>query len=271
MNHDRASLVLKLASLVAAAALAVGLQARERANAHLYGYALSDSAGDPACRYDFIDLGPAGTTMPMAPARADAARDDRAAALVLAAPFEFYQEPATSLVVSDNGYLAFAEGVEREDGTDFSNDCGLPAQADNPAASQDRIYLYHDDLRPQAGGVVKQAWFDHCPRTSAMGAPEACTVVEWSGFERAGPLRSSQPLHAQAVLYHGSHEIALQYASVDDSRGGQATIGLQGFNGRAARESGCNVPRQVRPRLAVCFRDPRHPATHAAGAAPTLR
>ena len=62
-------------------------------------------------------------------------------------------------------------------------------------------------------------------------------MVEWSGFERAGPLHSSQPLHAQAVLYHGSHEIALQYASVDDSRGGQATIGLQGFNGRAAREA----------------------------------
>lgn len=263
MNQDRASLLLKLASLVLAAAVAVGLQAREHANSHLYGYALSDTSADPDCRYDFVDLGPAGRPLAMAPARAGTAGDDRAAVLTLAAPFEFYQAPTLSLVASDNGYLAIADSLEREDGADFSNDCGLPVRADNPVASQDRIYLYHDDLRPQAGGVVKQAHFGHCPRTSAAGAPEACTVVEWSGFERAGPLRSSQPLHAQAVLYHGSHEIALQYASVDDSLGSQATVGLQGFDGRIAREAGCNAPRQVRPRHSVCFRDPRHPATHA--------
>ena len=263
MNHERASLLLKLASLVLAAAVAVGLQARELANSPAYDYALSDSSGDPRCGFDFIDLGPAGRPLAMAPANA-AAGDDRAAVLALAAPFEFYQEPALSLVASDNGYLAVADSLEREDGSDFSNDCGLPVRADNGAASQNRIYLYHDDLRPQAGAVVKQAYFGHCPRTSAMGAPEACTVVEWSGFEREAPLHSSQPLHAQAVLYHDSHEITLQYASVDDSLGGQATVGLQGFEGRAAREAGCNVARQVRPRQAVCFRDPRHPTTHAA-------
>jgi hypothetical protein len=271
MNHDRASLLLKLASLVLAAALAVGPQARERANAHLYGYALSDNGSDPDCRYDFIDLGPTGRPVAMSSAKAGAAGDDRAAVLALAAPFELYQAPTVSLVASDNGYLAVADSLESEDGADFSNDCGLPVRADNPAASQDRIYLYHDDLRPQAGGVIKQAYFGHCPRTSALGAPEACTVVEWSGFERAGPLRSSRPLHAQAVLYHGSHEVALQYASVDDSLGGQATVGLQGFDGRVARQAGCNAPRQVRPRQAVCFRDPRHPSTHAAKAERALR
>jgi hypothetical protein len=271
MNHERASLLLKLASLVLAAAVAVGLQARERANSPLYDYALSDSTGDPQCGFDFVDLGPTGLPLAMAPANAAAAGDDRAGVLALAQPFEFYQEPAASVVASDNGYLAIADSLEREDGSDFSNDCGLPVRADNPAASQERIYLYHDDLRPQPGAVVKQAHFSRCPRTSAMGAPEACTVVEWSGFEREGPLHSSQPLHAQAVLYHGSHEIVLQYASVDDSLGGQATVGLQGFDGRAAREAGCNVARQVRPRQAVCFRDPRHPATHAAQSRRLLR
>ena len=154
MNHERASLLLKLASLVLAAAVAVGLQARELANSHLYDYALSDSSGDPQCGFDYIDLGPTGRPLAMAPANA-AAGDDRAAVLALAAPFEFYQEPALSLVASDNGYLAVADSLEGEDGSDFSNDCGLPVRADNGAASQNRIYLYHDDLRPQAGAVVK--------------------------------------------------------------------------------------------------------------------
>ncbi|WP_146910278.1 hypothetical protein [Arenimonas daejeonensis] len=81
-------------------------------------------------------------------------------------------------------------------------------------------------------------------------------MIEWNGFERAGPIPSTVPLVAQAVLYHDSHEIALQYASVDDSLGGQATVGLQGLDGRAARTLGCNAPRLVRARQAVCFFDP---------------
>ena len=84
-------------------------------------------------------------------------------------------------------------------------------------------------------------------------------MVEWDGFERAGPVPSTQPLRAQAVLYHGSHEIALQYSSLDDSRAANATIGLQGFDGRTAREASCNTPRRVASRQAICFFDPRHP------------
>jgi hypothetical protein len=59
------------------------------------------------------------------------------------------------------------------------------------------------------------------------------------------------------VLYHASHEIALQYASVDDSKGAQATVGLQGFDGRAGRQAACNRGGQVQPGRAVCFYDPR--------------
>lgn len=259
--HNPTSLILKLLGLALAAAVAVGLQARESAGsrADLYGYTVADSVGDDGarCGFDYVALPDAGSVLPLSAGHAKAADDDQAALLRLAQPFELYQQPGDALVVSGNGYLAAADSLQREDGSDFSNDCGLPARADNPSASQNRIYVYHDDLRPQVDGNVRQAYFPACPRGAASGRREACTVVEWRGFERAGPLHSSQPLRAQAVLYHGSHEIALQYASVDDSQAAQATIGLQGFDGRAAREAGCNKPRRVAAHQAICFFDPR--------------
>ena len=260
MNHDKTSLMLRLFGLALAAAIAVGLQAGERASggADLYGYALVDSDLGPTCRYDYVDLGEGADVLALAPGHPAAASDDLAAVLPLAEPFEFYQLPNQALVVSANGYLAAAASLEAEDGSDFSNDCSLPARADNATAVQDRVYVYHDDLRPQPGGSIRHAYFPTCPRPSADGVAEACTVVEWNRFERATALQSSQPLRAQAVLYHASHGIAMQYASVDDSRAAQATIGLQGLDGRTARQAGCDLPDRVKPRQAVCFFDPRH-------------
>ncbi len=259
-EHNPTTLLLKLLGLMVAAAVAVGLQARERANgsADVYGYTLDDSATAGACRFDYIALDRSTPGLTLAPGHEAAAADDSAALLTLAQPFEFYQTPGTSLVASGNGYLATADSLAGDDGSDFSNDCALPALADNAAASQNRIYVYHDDLRPQPGGRMRQGFFGTCPRASGSGRAEACTVVEWDGFERAGPIPSSLPLRAQAVLYHGSHEIAMQYASVDDSRGAQATVGLQGFDGRAARQASCNRGGQVRSGQAICFYDPRH-------------
>ncbi|HEU0153393.1 MAG TPA: hypothetical protein VFQ84_08625 [Arenimonas sp.] len=260
MNQDKASLLLKLVGLALAAAIAVGLQARERASggADLYGYALVDSELGPTCPYDYVDLGEDAEVLALQPGHPAAASDDLAAVLPLARPFEFYQLSNDALVVSSNGYLAAAGSLAEDDGADFSNDCRLPARADNGAAVQDRVYVYHDDLRAQPGGTIRQAYFPACPRASASGDAEPCTVVEWNRFERATALRSTQPLRAQAVLYHDSHAIALQYASIDDSRGAQATIGLQGLDGRTARLAGCDLPDQVKPRQALCFFDPRN-------------
>lgn len=261
MNPNPKALLLQLGGLVLAAAIALGLQARERAlqSENLYGYTVAASPAGGACGFDYIDLGDAGQPVTLVPGHDRADADDGAAVIPLVQPFEFYQLPVRSLVVSGNGYLAAADSLRAEDGSDFSNDCSLPAQADNPAAVQNRIYVYHDDLRPRAGGVVREAYFAACPRPSAGGSAEACTVVEWDGFERAGPVPSTQPLRAQAVLYHGSHEIALQYSSLDDSRAANATIGLQGFDGRTAREASCNQPRRAASRQAICFFDPRRP------------
>jgi hypothetical protein len=258
MNPNPKGLLLQLAGLVLATVIALGLQARERAaqSEDLYGYTLAQSQDGGACGFDYVDLGDAGQPVTLGPGHAQADADDGAAVLRLQRPFEFYQLPSQSLVVSGNGYLAAADSLSLEDGSDFSNDCGLPARADNPAAAQNRIYVYHDDLRARAGGQVRQAFFATCPRPAAAG-DEACTVVEWDGFERAGPVPSTQPLRAQAVLYHRSHEIALQYSSLDDSRAAHATVGLQGFDGRTAREASCNSSRRIAARQAVCFFDPR--------------
>ncbi len=271
MNHNPTGLLLKLGGLVLATAIALGLQARERATLsdNLYAYTVAESPADGTCGFDYIPLGQAGVPVPLVPGHAKADDDDGAALLKLRQPFEFYQLPALSLVVSGNGYLATADSLAVEDGSDFSNDCDLPARGDNPASTQNRIYVYHDDLRPRAGGAVRQAFFARCPRPSALGADEACTVVEWDGFERAGPVPSIQPLRAQAVLYHASHEIALQYASMDDSRAATATIGVQGFDGRTAREASCNSSRRRTARQSICFFDPRHPpAATVAGTRP---
>ena len=271
MNPNPRSLLLKLGGLVLAIALALGLQARERATLsdNLYAYTVAESPADQSCGFDYISLAQAGVPVTLVPGHVRADADDGAAVLALRQPFEFYQLPALSLVVSGNGYLATADSLAIEDGSDFSNDCELPARADNPSSTQNRIYVYHDDLRPLAASTVRQAYFERCPRPSALGADEACTVVEWDGFERAGPVPSTQPLKAQAVLYHASHEIALQYASMDDSRAGQATIGVQGFDGRTAREASCNSSRRRTSQQSICFFDPRHtPSATLAAARP---
>ena len=138
-----------------------------------------------ACAYDYVELGSAGRTLTLTP-RPGAEPDDGAAALPLRRPFPLFGANHPALVVSANGYLAAAGSLEHEDGSDFGNDCPLPKPADNPAAVQDRIYVYHDDLRPRrdGGGQVRHAFFADCPRGAASGRREACTVVEWNGFER---------------------------------------------------------------------------------------
>jgi hypothetical protein len=260
-DHNPGGLLLKLLGLAAAAAVAVGLQASERASSHadLYGYSLSSSRLGSSCGFDYVDLAKAGGEVDLVQGHPRAADDDRAGVVALARPFELYQSPAKALVVSGNGYLALADSLKVDDGSDFSNDCSLPVRPDNPSATPNRIYVYHDDLRPRADSSVRQAYFPVCPRNSAAGVPEACTVVEWNGFERTGPIPSTQPLRAQAVLYHDSHEVALQYASVDDSGAAQATIGLQGFDGRTARQASCNTRGRVAASQAICFHDPRRP------------
>ena len=222
----------------------------------IYGYSQMDSAGDH-CPHTYIDMTSA-TPLLLVPGHGSAAVDDRAAQITLDEDFELYSLPSSQWVVSANGYMALAGSFAEDDGSDFSNDCPLPALPDNPAASQDRIYVYHDDLQPRIGSVVRQAHFASCPRPAdTQLADQSCSVVEWVDFDRrAAP--GGTPITAQVVLYHATHEIVLQYASVDASFGSSATVGVQGFDSRSGKTATCNVPGAVQPAQSICLFDPRH-------------
>jgi hypothetical protein len=232
------------------------LQARDAGSFDRYGYRHYDSATSQ-CTYAYVDAS-GGSVLGLTAASAMApASDDGAAVVGLAAPFELYGNSINALVVSSNGYLAAADNLSIEDGGDFSADCPLPAIADNPAASQSRIYVYHADLdgAPNSGTIQTQ-YFANCPRPGEAGAAEACTVVQWQSWALRGQGGS---LNMQAVLYHETFEIALQYQALDASLGSTATIGLQGSDAISGNAAGCAGSRPLLQVSAICLFDPRFP------------
>jgi hypothetical protein len=220
-----------------------------------YGYRAFDSSG-PQCGYGYVDAS-AGSLLNLTAASAAAsASDDGGAVVNLIAPFQLYGVSANALVASSNGYLAAASDLSAEDGGDFSGDCPLPAIADNAAATQSRIYAYHADLdgAPNVGSMYAQ-YFATCPRAGEFGITEACTVVQWQNWA----MRSQTgALNMEAVLYHTTFEIAVQYQTLDASQGAAATIGTQSNNATSGNAYGCGGGRALTQAVAVCFFDPRY-------------
>jgi hypothetical protein len=230
--------------------------ARDAGSFDGYGYQHYQSAS-AQCGYQYVDAS-GGSLLSLIPASAMVpAGDDGAALLNLAAPFELYGVSGNALVASSNGYLAASNDLAHEDGGDFSADCPLPAIADNAAATQSRIYVYHADLdsAPNTGSMFSQ-YFASCPRTSESGIDEACTVVQWQNWALRG---QSGTLDMEAVLYHATYEIALQYQALDASSGSTATIGTQSENAMSGNALGCAGSRSLTPATALCIFDPRFP------------
>ncbi|WP_395679952.1 hypothetical protein [Dokdonella sp.] len=220
-----------------------------------YGYTFHDSLG-AQCPMQAIDIG-ASAPLALTAASGDySARDEGAAVVPLAAPFELFGIPLGTLVASSNGYLAAAGSVASENGADYRSACPLPAIGVNGPAAQARIYVYHDDLSGDIGsGDMRTQYFAQCPRASDSGALEACTVVDWDGWGTP----AAGGLAMQAVLYHTSWEIALQYRSLDPSAGAHATVGVQdpaNARGAAAR---CGGAQPIPAPGAICLFDPRFP------------
>jgi len=217
-----------------------------------YGYANFDAA--PSCPSSFIDIAASGTPLTLTASGTPLATDDGAAALPpLAQPFELYGAPVSGFVASSNGYLAAASSLGAEDGGDFSNDCPLPALADNAVATQSRIMVLHDDLDGGSGTLATQ-YFSTCPRVSDSGAVEACTVVEWANWSRVNVAGS---FDAEVVLYHTTFEIAVQFRNLQAAYTQGATIGLQNSDATSSSQYACNGSHSVAP--AACFFDPRFP------------
>lgn len=220
-----------------------------------YGYAFFDSAA-PECPAQAIDMSAASPLTLVASSGDYSALDEGAAVVALAVPFQLFGHPLSALVASSNGYLAAADSLAAENGADYRSACPLPAIGVNGPATQARIFVYHDDLSGEAGsGSVRNQYFATCPRPSDSGIAEACTVIDWSNWGKVG----TSGLSMQAVLYHQSWEIALQYASLDPSAGTSATVGVQDPAhdwGAAAR---CGGAAAIPAPGAICLFDPRFP------------
>ena len=249
--------------LLLAAPLCATAQSRSASTFDVYGYQAYDSIGngsrtlapgmavclfDPRyppqspgapCSYNYVDA-TGGTALVLVPASGTApANDDGGTVVTLAASFEFYGVSANSLVASSNGYLALPADASSEDGGDFSQDCPLPAIADNPMATQARIYAYHADLDGGPnGGNMYENYYPSCPRASESGSSEACTVVQWQNWARRG---KPGTLNMEAVLYHTSFEIVLQYQTLDASAGVGVTVGTQSNNATSGNAYRCGI------------------------------
>ncbi len=240
------------AAVVLAAAPAALAQRAGPGVTDTYGYAVVASPAAP-CAAQFMDISSTGTAIVPTASGAAAALDDGGAVLALALPFQLYGRVASSLVVSTNGYLAMADTLAAEDGGDFSNDCPAPAIPDNANAAGTRIMAYHDELDGTGAGTLHTQHFANCPRTAASGQAEACTVVQWTDWGRVQGAGTST---FQAVLYHGSNEIALQYAAVDSTGGASATIGAQDLEAGSAALASCDSAASVSAGQAICLLAP---------------
>jgi ABC-type amino acid transport substrate-binding protein len=243
-----------LAVLAALAALPVQAGAPREAPAapDAWGYTARTSP-DPACPFQYVDLALGGTALTLVAAVDGVpAGDDGGAELALAAPFEFYGESATTLVASSNGYLAPGAGLADEDGGHWRSDCPLPAIPDNGRARFARILALAGDLAQGSSGQLLAEHFAQCPRPSATGLAEPCTIVQWRNWTRLG---QSDSLDFQAVLYHVSWQVALQYQALPALPG--YTVGVQDGGARSALAVACGAAPPVPAASAVCLFDPR--------------
>ncbi len=213
-----------------------------------FGYAFADST-QAECSFSFVDIAGAGTALSFTDP------DDGGAAVSLSAAFELYGSSYANAVVSTNGYLAFASGLDAEDGTDFSNDT-VPAIPDTATATIARVLALHDDLEAGAAGT---AWFDTfpaCPRPPDTGGSETCTVIQWSDWSiRGGGVLGD----IQILLYHDSREVVAQHNAIG-STGGSATVGIQGSSGDSGLAYAVNAAGSIPAGgHAVCFFHPSHP------------
>ncbi len=207
----------------------------------------------PACPRQWIDT-TAGTLLVPEPAGSEPAADDGAASWPLALPFEFYGRLESDLMVSTNGYLAFAADAQGDDGGDWRNGCPLPKVPENNATRLGRILILHDDL-DGTNGTLHAQFFAPCPRPGA-GQDEPCSVIEWNDWGVLGG--PPDGLNFQAVLYHESRAIVLQYADPLPAST-SVTIGIQQQELQSAVNFACNQSTAIPGTGAICLKYPWPP------------
>lgn len=144
--------------------------------------------------------------------------DNGSAVVPIGFDFEFFGVARAAVTVSANGYLTF--GADGGSGTNT----GLPS----PAAPNDLIAPFWDDLNPEPGGAVY---------VLAEGvAPLRRTTIAWEGVRHAG---GTGDVSFQVTLYESGGDIVFRYldtvtgdAAYD--RGASATIGVEDVAGTDA-------------------------------------
>ena len=168
------------------------------------GYEVDDATGQPY-------VGAAATTLPLA-------GDDVKQVVSLPFAFPFYGVPQSSMWVTSNGFLSFADPGQA--GL-IAENTALP----NGSAPNAGIYPFWDDLVLRSGSSI---------RTQTLGsAPNRRFVVEWNNVGHYGS--NSARLSVSAVLYE-SGRVDFNYDLLNSAReyGNSATVGIEDAAGAAA-------------------------------------
>lgn len=221
----------------------------------VFGYSVRDSA---QCAFQWLDISGTGQALSFQASGAEPADDDGGVVLSLAEPFEFYGQPYQRVVVSSNGYVAFAEDLQQENGADYSNDCPLPAVPDNGAARLGRIAVFHDDLQAGGGGQVLHEYQASCQRPGPVSG-EACTVIQWQNWDFHNNTGAS--IAFEVLLYHHSREIVAQYDNAGTLPTLSATMGVQNPALSSAAMFQCNQATALPSDGRWCLASPQDPET----------
>ena len=154
--------------------------------------------------------------------------------------FRFYDRTYTQLYAGANGLMGFDN-----QNLSTAQNSDLP----NPAAPNNILCPFWDDLNPAAGGAVYIGTFGT--------APSRKVVVSWVGV----PHKSNPPgsYTFQAVLEEGSHQILFQYQNMNlggrnpGASGKSATIGVEHSSGRVAARYSHNGSTLVGNNQAIRF------------------
>lgn len=243
-----------------------GLGGGNGALADDFGYQALSSRSSSQCRYQAIDMSAATVLVPTegphVTTNPGAADEGFVAGLSVggSAPFRFYGNDVTTLMMSTNGYLStnVADG-----GDDWTPECGIDT---HQGVVDGRIQALHDDLVIQSGGSLRHRHFDTCPRPSDVGAAtQGCTVFEWRNMGQfTGSGSATGNAVFQSVLYDLSYDIVHQYVTATADNGASAVIGQQSPDEAVRFNYQCEVANAAPSGSALCF---FHPTALPAGAA----
>jgi len=225
--------------------LTLNLEARDISyRADAFGY-----LAPPSCTAGYLNIDAQASQLIPQAAGADPATDEGAALLSLPLAYDFYDESHQQVMVSTNGYLAFATNTAEESGADFSNDCLFPSVPDNQPGSLKRIMPFHDDLMADSGGIMQWAHYANCP---VVDSSSACSVIEWQDWRLTA---SPGSFSFQVVLLHEPAAIVLQYDHRTPAPV-SASVGFQHAGLFSGQVLACDQPTVSLADTAVCFSNP---------------